>query len=824
MSLEEYRRKRSFEQTPEPSGGRRRRAPAPGGRFVVHEHHARRLHWDLRLEHDGALASWAIPNGIPYDPAQNRKAVHVEDHPLEYIDFAGTIPAGSYGAGEVSIWDRGTYVCEKWESGKVVAVFDGSRLRGRYALFHAGREEKDWMIHRMDPPADPEAQPIPEFIEPMLARPARMPSDEPCWAFEVKWDGVRAIARSQPGRLHLLSRNRNDVTAAYPELRALSGALGSHEAILDGEIVAFDEDGRPSFQALQRRMHLRSESAIRRRAEETPVTYVIFDLLWLDGHPLLDLAYEERTARLAELCLDGERWQISKHHIGDGRALLAATREQGLEGLLAKRLDSRYAPGRRDGGWLKIKNSRRQELVIGGWTEGKGARSQRIGALELGVHDEQGQLRYSGRVGTGFDEEELELLQRLLAPLAQRSSPFAGRQPARGAHFVSPELVCEVEFGAWTKDGRLRHPSYQGLREDKPAREVVREREQPPPEPAADGAPRKATPGERASGADARTVFDELLAAGKEARGGMEVEVDGRTLKLTNLEKVLYPATGFRKVDLIAWYHAIAPALLPHLKGRPLTLKRYPNGVESEHFYEKQSPRHRPEWVRTASVPTERGGRQIDYTLCEDAATLVWLANLADVELHPSLSLASEVDAPTSLAFDLDPGAPAALRECCEVALALREAFSQLGLSALAKTSGSKGMQVYVPLNDPDARYEQSKPFAHAVADMFEQRMPELVVADMAKARRVGKVLIDWSQNDRHKTTVCVYSLRAKERPSVSTPLRWEEIEAAASSGDASALELSPDQVLARVAAEGDLFAEALSLRQTLPSLGRQGA
>jgi len=320
------------------------------------------------------------------------------------------------------------------------------------------------MIHRMNPSPDPTAPELPERIEPMLARLSTLPAHESDWAFEVKWDGVRAIARSQPGRIRFLSRNGNDVTAAYPELRALSRTIGSHEAILDGEIVAFDSAGRPSFEALQPRMHQRGEAAVRRLARATPVTYVLFDLLWLDGHSLIDLPYTERRARLDALKLDGEHWRTPAFHVGDGAALLAATREQGLEGVVAKRLDSRYAPGRRDGGWLKIKHSDRQEVVIGGWTDGKGARSAQLGALQVGVHDEHGALRYAGRVGTGFDQHELERLGGLLRALERGDSPFVGRQPPRGAHFAEPRLVCEVEFTEWTKDGLLRHPSYKGLR------------------------------------------------------------------------------------------------------------------------------------------------------------------------------------------------------------------------------------------------------------------------------------------------------------------------------------------------------------------------
>lgn len=802
--LGEYRRKRKFDRTPEPapdSGPSGR-----GERFVVHEHHARRLHWDLRLEHGGALVSWAIPNGIPEDPKHNRKAVHVEDHPLSYIDFQGTIPAGNYGAGQVTIWDKGSYECEKWEPGKVVVVFHGEQLQGRYALFRAGKAEKDWMIHRMDAPADPTAQEMPEFIQPMLARLSTPPADESEWAFEVKWDGVRAITRSAPGRIGFVSRNGNEVTGAYPELRALNRALGSHEAILDGEIVAFDERGRPSFQALQSRMHLRGETAVRRLAQTQPVTYVLFDLLWLDGHSLLDVPYVERRARLQELGLDGKHWRTPEYQAGDGAAFLAASRKQGLEGIVAKRLDSKYTPGGRGGSWLKIKNIQRQELVIGGWTEGKGSRSQRIGALHLGVY-EDGTLRYAGKLGTGFDAQELQRLADLLEPLARTDSPFAGRQPPKGAHFVQPELVCEVEFTEWTRAGTLRHPSYKGLREDKPASEVVRERPVAASEiPVASSA--------QTEGAEA------LVKSGRRVRGGVEVEIEGRTLKLTNLDKILYPSNGFTKADLIDYYAQIAPVLLAHLRDRPLTLKRYPDGVQGEYFYEKQSPKHRPEWVETTAIWSEHSKREIHYTLCQNLPTLVWLANLADIELHPSLSLAGEPERPTTLAFDLDPGAPASIVECCEVALELHEMFDQLGLSSFAKTSGSKGLQVYVPLNDPGITYEQTKPFAHAVAGMFQQRRPELVVSEMKKTKRSGKVLMDWSQNDPHKTTVSVYSLRAKEQPTVSAPVDWEEVEACRESKDAGRLAFDADAILARVAERGDLFTEVASLHQQLPELG----
>jgi bifunctional non-homologous end joining protein LigD len=805
-ALDDYRRRRSFAHTPEPSGdapspsrspagspsASPARSPSPSGsrslrsrspaRFVVHEHHATRLHWDLRLERDGVLASWAIPNGIPDDPAHNRKAIHVEDHPLEYLDFSGTIPHGQYGAGQVSVWDRGTYTCEKWRADEVIVSFAGERLHGRYALFHAGRAEKDWMIHRMDPPADPDAEPMPEFVQPMLARLATLPADDSNWAFEVKWDGVRAICRSRPGRLQLWSRNRNDVTAAYPELRALNRALHSRSAILDGEIVALDGDGRPSFELLQTRMHVRG-AAVRRLASATPVTYLLFDLLWLDGHSLMALPFSERRERLSALGLAGERWQVPEYHAGDGAAFLAATREHGLEGIVAKRLDSRYAPGRRDAGWLKIKNANRQEAVIGGYTTGKGARAATIGALHLGVYEGDA-LRYAGKVGTGFDEAELARLAKLLKDIASDASPFEGTQPPRGAHFVEPRLVCEVSFGSWTKDGILRHSVYKGLREDRDPAEVVRERVVP-----------------------ARPM-----------RGG-DFEIEGRTLKLTNLDKVLYPKTGFSKGDLIDYYIAVAPALLAHLQGRPLTLKRYPDGVEGESFYEKHCPGHRPKWVKTVPVWSESNKRTVQYCLCENLPTLVWLANLAAIELHPSLSRASRLERPSAIAFDLDPGAPAGIVECCRVALLLRELFSELGLNCYPKTSGSKGLQVYLPLNSPRVTYEQTKPLAHAVAEVLEQRHPKLVISRMTRTARRGKVLIDWSQNDEHKTTVAPYSLRAQPAPVASTPLRWEEVERCERTGDESVLAYDPRELPARLTEQGDLFAQVESERQRLPKL-----
>ncbi len=785
--LKSYRRKRDFETTGEPAGDRAA-APTDGHRFVVQEHHATRLHWDLRLEHDGVAASWAIPNGIPPTPKENRLAVHTEDHPLEYLGFEGDIPAGEYGAGTMRIWDQGTYEPHEFNDHKVEVTFHGERLHGRYGLFPIGRgpdDAKDWLIHRMDPPDDPEREPMPERIVPMLAAASpSLPKPEKGWAFEVKWDGVRAIAYAQPGRLRLESRNLREITDTYPEVRGMLRDLGMREAVLDGELVAFDDDGRPSFERLQRRMNVTAPSAVRRLAGSTPVVYAIFDLLYLDGHNLMALAYEQRRERLEALGLGGPAWRVPAAHPDNGQRLLEATAAQGLEGVVAKRLGSRYEPGRRTGAWVKVKNTQRQELVIGGWLPGEGRRTDRIGALLMGHFDDERKLRYAGRVGTGFTDRTLTQLAAKLGPLRSERAPFdpVPKLP-RNAVFVEPELVAEIEFREWTSDGVMRAPSYKGLRDDKGAYAVSRE----------------------SSGSPFGDV--ERLPDGAQA-----VEVDGRRLKITNWEKVLFPQTGFTKGDLISYYAGIASAVVPHLRDRPLTLKRYPNGVDQPYFYEKQSPSHRPEWVQTVKI----GG--VNYTLAQDRATLIWLANLADVELHTSLSLADQPQRPTMLVFDLDPGEPAGIVECCEVALVLRGLFGQLRLESFVKTSGSKGMQVYVPLNSPTS-YAQTKPFARRIAELLEQRLPDLVVSRMTKRLRAGRVLVDWSQNDAHKTTVTVYSVRAREHPTVSAPVSWAEVSACRDAADAELLTFDTEAVLARHDADGDLFAQLLSLEQRLPAL-----
>jgi bifunctional non-homologous end joining protein LigD len=442
----------------------------PGGVFVVQEHHARRLHWDFRLERDGVLVSWAVPKGVPDDPTVNHFAAQTEDHPMEYASFAGRIPAGEYGAGTVTIWDRGTFDTVKWTDREVKVVLHGRRLTGGYTLFQT--RGKDWMIHR-------ERQPLPGILQPMLARSEpHLPPDSEPWALEMKWDGVRALAYCEGGRVRLISRTGEDITAAYPELRGLATAVGRRDALLDGEVVAMGDSGWPDFEVLQNRMHVRDASLAQRLVAEYPVTYLAFDLLHLDGRPLLSLPYTQRRELLESLALNGPWWQTPPSFIGEpGADVQKVSLQHGLEGVVAKRLDSRYDPGKRPGTWRKVKNILRQEVVIGGWRPGKGNRSGQIGSLLVGVQEDGG-LVYAGHVGTGFTDRVLRQLTAQLAPLRRATSPFAAPLPAdhaRDAVWAEPVLVADVRFTGWTRAGRMRAPSYQGLRSDKAPAEVIRE-------------------------------------------------------------------------------------------------------------------------------------------------------------------------------------------------------------------------------------------------------------------------------------------------------------------------------------------------------------
>jgi bifunctional non-homologous end joining protein LigD len=481
------------------AGGKKAAArPARGARqpsFVIQEHHASSLHWDFRLEHDGVFASWALPKGLPLTPKENHLAVHVEDHPLEYGSFEGTIPSGEYGGGDVTIWDEGTYEQEKWRDREVMVVLHGRRAKGRYVLFPTNG--KNWMIHRMDP-APEGFEPLPSDLSPMLATPGELPNGAGAganagaggrkgeWAYEFKWDGIRVLLWIDGGRPRAESRNGNDITTAFPELRALAEAVGSDQVVLDGELVALDDEGRPRFSRLQRRMHIASAREAAAAAAKYPASMIVFDVLHVNGRSLLAATYDERRAVLEGLGLAGPSWGVTPSFTDDpGEEVMRTAVEIGMEGVVAKRRSSVYRPGVRSRDWIKTKHVRTQEVVVGGWTDGVGERKATFGALLLGIPETASgtgagrtpvRLTYVGKVGTGFTEADR---RQLLAKLTARStSPFAGELPAaavRGAHFVRPDLVGEVRFGEWTPDGVLRHPVWRGERVDKSVDEVVRE-------------------------------------------------------------------------------------------------------------------------------------------------------------------------------------------------------------------------------------------------------------------------------------------------------------------------------------------------------------
>ena len=472
-----YDAKRDFGRTPEPApASESARPPGSGGRarFVVQEHHARRLHWDLRLEHDGVLWSWAVPKGIPMRNRPNHLAVRTEDHPLEYLTFEGHIPAGQYGAGSMTVWDTGTYDAEKLRDDEVIVTFHGGRVHGKYALFRT--RDDQWMLHRMSPPDDPERADVPSNLAPMLATAGDLPRDDTGWAYEMKWDGMRVLLRVEGGRVQATSRGGNDVTGRFPELRGLGEALGSVEAVLDGELVALDDAGRPRFERLQPRIHVASPAKARQLAASTPVVVMLFDVLWLDGHATTALAYRERRELLERLGLAGPAWQTPPSHDGNGAAVLRTARELGLEGVVAKRLDSPYRPGERSQAWRKVKVTNGQEFVVGGWLAGNGRLAGRLGSLLVGFHDDPaGGLRYAGRVGSGIDDATRAALEAALAPRRRDTSPFTDVPRLPDPVWVEPELVVEVVFAEWTSIGSLRAPRFRGVRDDKDPRAVRRE-------------------------------------------------------------------------------------------------------------------------------------------------------------------------------------------------------------------------------------------------------------------------------------------------------------------------------------------------------------
>jgi bifunctional non-homologous end joining protein LigD len=786
--LTRYRQKRDPERTPEPFAAGR---SAPGCRFVIQKHSARRLHYDLRLEMDGVLKSWAVPKGPSVRAEEKRLAVQVEDHPIDYANFEGVIPRGNYGAGAVIVWDRGRYritkpgePIEHLREGHLELEFHGYKMRGLWTLIRMPKEEKTWLLLKK---ADSfaasteitdsyphsvlsgltveESADVPGKLAKLKERLGQLQapaqsfsaSNQPLmlatlqerafsgaeWLFEIKYDGVRVLAERNGDTVELYGRNQTVISNRYPELRDALTHLPCDRFVIDGEIVALDDSGRPSFQRLQARMHLTRARDIEAAALAVPVQALFFDCLALNGHDLRSLPLLKRKELLKSFMPPLGLARYGDHVMNSGRDLFDGASKMGLEGIVAKKTDSRYAGGR-SREWLKIKCQRRQEFVIGGYTEPQGGRTC-FGALHLGLYDGD-KLVYISKVGTGFDSKTLNAIWEKLQPLKRATSPFVEKSPSgRGHSWVEPRLVCEVRFSDWTDDGGIRHSAFLGLRTDKKPEECCKD--QPVsvelPQVAAAATPQRASPVKK-------------------------------EMNFTHLDKIFWPAEGYTKGDLVAYYRAVAPCLLPFLKDRPLVLTRYPDGIAGKSFFQKDAPDFLPDWVRREKIYSKDSDRDIAYIIADGLETLLYVINMGTIPLHLWSSRIGSLERPDWLVLDLDPkGAP--FTDVVKVARALHEIFQQLGLESFIKTSGASGLHVLLPLG---ARYthEQAKNFARLLAILGNQAVPEISTIARPLAARGGKVYIDFGQNGYGVTIAAPYAARPVPGATVSCPLMWEEV------------------------------------------------
>jgi bifunctional non-homologous end joining protein LigD len=946
-TLEEYRRKRDFNQTPEPSGD-----PTPGtvgersaweqlphgSRFCVQKHRATRMHFDFRLEHDGVLLSWAVPRGPSLDPAKKRLAVQTEDHPIDYGEFEGVIPSG-YGAGTVMLWDIGTFEWVKESEadfdksrrkGDIKFRLHGTKLSGEFALVHIGERgrqyggssdgEKNWlMLKKRDasvvegfeaidldvsvktgrslaeiaaegggdpremrraarargtPPAAEPAVPAqaPALAPPpMLATTVERPFSRDGWLFELKYDGIRAMVSVAGDAVRISGRRGNDETAHYPEAQAIRAGIHANQAIVDGELVVLDAEGKPSFERMQQRINVTRDIDVRRVAVEHPVTFIAFDLLELDGRDLLSTELRIRKKTLRETIVDSPNILFAAHVERDGQSLFDVARESGIEGIVGKRADSLYHPGVRSPEWVKIKSWLGQSCVIAGYTAGRGRRTNQLGALILAVLDGN-RLVHCGQVGTGFDDKTLRDLKTRLHPLEVAKCQLdVTPKTSEPATWVKPELVCEVRFAGWTREGILRHPAFRTLRLDQRPEDCTRETPQQTAAVTAEATPSETsaknngTPSKRparaARGAkpsntprhtsdedakggpahDAASVRAPAGAAGRPGgaagrsvttgdegtprrqdpdesaaltelrtlHGNARWDIAGRRLPLTNLDKVLWPADGITKRDMIEYYVRMAPYMLPYLRDRPLSMQVFPDGIDGKSFWRKDKPAHAPEWIESW---TYHGEKTKTYIVVNEVATLAWVANAGVIDLHPWHSRIDAPNDPDWAVFDLDPFEPATFQEVVDIAKLVKAALDHYGMHGVVKTSGQTGLQIYVPVRrGPD--YSAVRHWVEEVGRAIDQAVPGRVSWEWAVAKRTGRIRIDYTQNIINKTLAAPYSLRPAPKAPVSTPITWEELDDP---------ELRPDRwtietIAERLARTGDLFAAALQADQDLP-------
>lgn len=854
--LDEYQRKRRFDRTPEPAGpvpAEKGPAPSSENTFVVQKHAARRLHYDFRLAINGTLKSWAVPKGPSLSSADKRLAVQTEDHPLEYGGFEGKIPEGNYGAGTVMVWDRGTFATEghldaarQLQRGEIKFNLNGEKLRGSFVLVKLRNSEKgnEWLfIKHKDAAEDPawnvdehdgsvltgrtleeikeESPPkrkpspmqadelsgarktgMPSRLEPMLATLGDHPFSDPNWLFEIKWDGVRALAWISPGALTLRSRASVDITKRYPELASLPEALAVRQAILDGEIVALDSTGHSDFQLLQERMHVRAPSE--HLVSQIPVVYFAFDVLYCDGYDLRQAPLFERKQLLQRLLHTSECFRYSDHQLERGKELFELARKNGLEGIIAKRTDSSYVSDR-SANWVKLKVTNTIDAVVGGWTA---ARTSAIpfGSLLLGLYQGK-KLRFIGHVGSGFDAKKLDEISGKLKSLASPTCPFetvpeTNEKPS----WVTPSLVARVKFSGWTQERSLRHPVFLALREDAQPADCQWDTEVAPAatNPAVVRAPEVVG---RVLNTTAQ-VEAELFKGHAET---VTTELDGKRFRLSNLNKIYFPESGYTKRDLLAYYYRMADSILPFLRERPLVLRRYPDGIKGQAFFQKDLREGIPEWFKTVPVDSEGLGKEIHYATADDRASLLFLTSLGCIDHNPWSSRYSDLDHPDYFFFDLDPSEGTDFSVAVTIARALHEKLEELRVTSFLKTSGATGIHIYVPV-EPVYTYEQLRTFAEIVARTVTSEHPSLVTNERSIARRpVGRVLIDVQQNAHGRPLAAPYSVRAFPKAPVSAPILPRELRT----------KLRPETInirtiFARLKEKGDLWADFWKKRQRL--------
>lgn len=854
MALTLYNKKRNFTQTPEPEGKTTKAADKL--RFVVQRHRASHLHYDFRLEMGGTLKSWAVPKGPSLNPADKRLAMMVEDHPVSYINFEGVIPKGNYGAGTVEVWDKGTFqavdakgnaITEKQaqaalHKGEIKFELKGRKIKGGFALVKLKRGDADdnsWLLikHRDDyatneaynsedysknrkkeekeekqpakkvkaatkekalprkPPARQallamaNTTKLHKYIKPMLTTPVEKAFDGEDWLFELKLDGYRAIAEVKEKDIKLYSRNGLSFIDKYPTITQALQKI-KENVVLDGEIVLLDENGRPHFQMLQ---HYEDNTGY-------PLVYFVFDILSMNGEDLSEFPLTERKKLLKKLLGRNSVIRYLDHIEQDGIAFFNKVKEQDMEGIIAKKKESTYHAGIRTKEWLKIKHTNTYEAVIAGYTQPRGSRKH-MGALILGRYTGEG-FEYMGHTGTGFNEQSLKDLYQTLQPMVTKQSPFKEKIKVNApVTWVKPQLVAEIKYTELTREGIFRHPVFVQLRPDKKAEETGLKGQKP------------------LSTKEAIEPHNQQDMETEQDTKDKTITVQKHKLQLTNLDKVYWPDDGYTKQDLIDYYDAVADYILPYLKNRPMSLKRNPNGITDEGFYQKDAAEAAPDWVNSADVFSESNNKIIHYIVCDNKATLLYLANLGCIEMNPWNSTTKKLDYPSYMVIDIDPSEKNTFEQVIETANVAHDILKSCGAAAYCKTSGATGLHVYVPMG-AKYTYDQVKEFGHIIASLVQEQLPDFTTLERSLSKRgKGNIYVDYLQNRTGQTLAAAYSVRPRKGASVSAPLDWKEVKTGLSPQD-----FTIQNIIQRIQKKGDLFAPVLgkgiNLNACLKKLG----